>query len=346
MGNNTYTGSTILNAGNDVVTGSSLSTSLKIEQAYLSIETATGAFNQASSIQVYGGGSLTLDNNSALNTNTSTYAPYIPGGSNGDRISDSAVVTLRDGTFSYKGFLNASGGSETYGSLSLTGGSNTLGVSSLGTGTSSLIAAGTLTMSSGSTLLVSGTGFGTTNTVLFQGGVPTADSTGILPRVVTGNGTSTDFAVYNTSIGILPYTGYATSVSGGANANVQLSAGSTVSTNSTVNAIKTTATLTTSIAAGTTLNVSSGMILSASGTATYNAPNATSVIAFGSKPAVFFGTNTITTVAMSGTGGVISNGSLTLNGDMSNLSGTLIINAGTTTIKNISFPGAIWVRSV
>ena len=50
---------------------------------------------------------------------------------------------------------------------------------------------------------------GAAGKVFFNGTIPTADATGILPRIVGTN----DFITYNGTTGMTPYTGYATDFS-------------------------------------------------------------------------------------------------------------------------------------
>ena len=86
---------------------------------------------------------------------------------------------------------------------------------------------------------------------------------------------------------------------------------------------------------------SPGMILSTGGTGTFTG----GTIAFGSAPGAFFGTNTVSS-AITGTSGLLNAlGTLTLNGDLSGLSGTITQNGfGTTTLATNTFAGAIEVR--
>ena len=83
------------------------------------------------------------------------------------------------------------------------------------------------------------------------------------------------------------------------------------------------------------------MVLSASGTRTY----AGGTMAFGSTPGAFFGSNTVNS-AITGSAGLLNaDGTLTLNGDLSGLTGTITQNGvGQTTLATNTFGGAIEVR--
>ena len=170
-----------------------------------------------------------------------------------------------------------------------------------------------------------------------NGTVPAADATGILPRVVTNS----DFVIYNGVTGFAPYTGYATDFTT-AGTNVSTTGAASVASSVNVNAVKSTNTGTTTINPGQTLGVTSGMVLSASGTRTY----AGGTMAFGSTPGAFFGSNTVSTTAITGSAGLLNaQGVLTLNGDLSGLTGTITQNAiGQTILATNTFGGAIEVR--
>ena len=164
-----------------------------------------------------------------------------------------------------------------------------------------------------------------------------ADATGILPRVVT----TADFVTYSGVTGFTPYTAYATDFTT-AGTNVSTTGAASVASSVNVNAVKSTNAGTTTITAGQTLGVTSGMVLSASGTRIY----AGGTIAFGSTPGAFFGSNTVSTSAITGSAGLLNaQGTLTLNGDLSGLTGTITQNGfGQTTLATNTFAGAIEVR--
>ncbi len=344
-GNNTYTGSTIINSGTNVVTGTNASTLVKIAGipagpagGSLSLQGANGSFLGATTIQAFAGGSFVLDNNASLGASGNNQ-PNIPAAQNNNRIRDDAAVQLRDGTFIYRGQSTVAA-SETFGSLSVQGGFNTFNITPNGTGgTATVTIAGDLTMVPRSTLLVSGSTLGAAGQVFVNGALPTPDATGILPRVVG----SADFLTYNGTTGLTPYTGYATDFST-PGTNVAVTAASTVSSSVSINALKSTGTQTTTIGAGNTLTVASGMLLNTSGTHTITG----GTLAFGSTPGIFFsGTNTVSS-AITGTAGlIVPNGTTNLSGDLSGLTGPLTVQNGTATLSGSAntFTGPIEVRA-
>jgi hypothetical protein len=241
FGNNTYLGSTTFNggtqglAGANTVTGTNLSGSLKVSNSLVSVQGVSGSYNSATDIQVVSGGTLVLDNNAAFGTAGLTVV--VAAGNNNDRIPDSAVVTLRDGAFTYRG-LSAAASSETYGSMNITGGHNIITIAPTGTGgTATIAATGNLTMDPRSTLQISAssTVLGTSGFVKFGGSVPTGvGANSIIPRVVS----TSDFVQY-TSNGFtpLPAGSYATSYTAGA--DVALTAAASVPSTVAINAVKT-----------------------------------------------------------------------------------------------------------
>ena len=100
---------------------------------------------------------------------------------------------------------------------------------------------------------------------------------------------TTDFLTYNGTTGLTPFTGYATDFST-PGTNVAVTAASTVASSVNINALKRTGTFTTTIGAGQTLGITSGMNLQASGTGTFTG----GTIAFGANPGVFFAGSTAT----------------------------------------------------
>lgn len=355
--NNTYTGSTTINGGTNgagfsMATGTNLSTSLKVATSVFSVQGANGSYGAANTIQVVSGGTLILDNNAAFGFAGLT--PVVPAANNNNRISDSAAITLRDGNLIYRGLSNVAS-SETYGSMSISGGHNVLTIAPTGTGTATFAATGNLTMDPRSTLQISASSavLGTTGFVKFGGTVPAAVG-GIIPRIVS----TSDFVTYDTTNGFtpLPAASYQTSYVAGA--NVALSASTSTSTVA-INAVKTTAGLTTTINSGQTLTVSSGMMFATSGTHTVSG----GTLDFGATPGVMIGSHTINSAVtgsqgllasgsgtvtlagdLSGLSGVISNfgpGTLTLNGAANNYAGALENRRGTLNINASSAGGAI-----
>ena len=202
---------------------------------------------------------------------------------------------------------------------------------------------GNLTLAPRATLQVTSATLGAASKMFINGTLPAADATGILSRVVG----STDFLTYNATTGLTPYTGYATDFTT-AGTNVAVTAAASVPSSINVNAIKSTGTFATTIAAGQTLGVTSGMMLNISGTRTYTG----GTIAFGSNPGVFFAGTTgsggfTISSAITGSAGLINTNSVsTLNGDLSGLTGTITNGVGfaTTTLSTNTFGGAIEVR--
>ena len=339
-GNNTYTGSTVLNGGANVATGTNASTSIKTTgaaggaaQSNLSLLGANGSFLSATLIQVLGGSTFLLDNNTTLGSN-GFQQPLIPAAQNNNRIRDDVQVQLRDANFIYRGFSGAAA-TETFGSLNVLDGYNTVTLTPNGGGSIVLTATGDLTFGSRATLGVASTTLGGASQLFFNGSIPTADATGILPRVVG----SSDFLTYNGTTGLTPFTGYATDFST-PGTNVSLAAAT--STNSVaINALKLGGTFTTTVNAGETLGITSGMILSASGSPTI----AGGTVAFGANPGVVFGNLTISS-AITGTQGLImATGTSTLSGNMAGLSGPLTVQGATTSLATNTFSGPIQIRA-
>ena len=337
FGNNTYTGSTRISGGFNVVAGTNASTSVEVignsNLSTLSLQGANGSFLSATTIQAISGGTFQIDNNAAL---SGGFNPAIPAAQNNNRLADTVQLQLRDGGFTYRGQSNVAG-SETIGSISVLGGNNVINLFSVGTGSATVTVAGDLTMVPRSTLSVQSTTLGAASKMFVNGMLPAADATGILPRIVN----STDFLTYNGTTGFTNYTGYATDFST-AGTNVAVTAAATVPASVNVNAVKSTGTFSTTISAGQTLGITSGMMLNTSGTRTY----AGGTIAFGSNPGAFWGNNTVSTSAITGSAGLLNAlGTLTLNGDLSGLSGTITQNGfGSTTLGTNTFAGSFEVR--
>jgi autotransporter-associated beta strand protein len=344
FGNNTYTGSTTINGGSaagfSLTAGTNASTSLKVVNSFLSIIGANGSYGSANGIQVVSGGSLTLDNNASFATGINAGAgPPISAANNNNRISDTAALTMRDGNLTYRG-LTGVASSETYGSMNITGGHNTIAIAPTGAGTATFAATGNLTMDPRSTLQISAssTVLGTTGFVKFGGTVP-APVGGIIPRVVS----TSDFVTYDATNGFTPLPAASYQSSYVAGANVALSAATSTNTVA-INAVKTTASLTTTINSGQTLTVNSGMMFATSGTHTVSG----GILDFGSTPGVLIGSHTINS-AVTGSQGLLASGSgtVTLAGDLTGLSGTLSnIGTGTLTLSGTAanYAGALEVR--
>jgi autotransporter-associated beta strand protein len=340
FGNNTYTGSTRIGGGFNAVTGTNASTSVEVignsAASVLSLQGANGSYLSATTIQAFSGATFQIDNNSSIG-GTGSFSPTIPGAQNNDRLADTAQLQLRDGGFTYRGLSNTPA-SETIGGVSVLGGNNVITLTPTGTGTVAFTVAGNLTMDPRAQLTIQSSSLGANGEMLVNGTLPTPDATGILPRMVS----STDFLTYNGVTGFTNYTGYAPDFTT-PGTNVAVTAAASVPTSVNVNAIKSTGTFATTITSGQTLGVTSGMLFNTSGTRTYTG----GTIAFGSAPGAFWGNNTISnTTAITGIGGLLNAlGTLTLNGDLSVLSGTITQNGfGTTTLATNTFAGAIEVR--
>ncbi|MFL6530835.1 MAG: beta strand repeat-containing protein, partial [Chthoniobacterales bacterium] len=336
FGNNTYTGSTRISGGTNVVTGTNASTSVEVigssNGSVLSLQGANGSYLSATTIQAVSGATFQIDNNASL----AGFNPITPGAQNNNRLSDTVQLQLRDAGFLYRGLANTAA-TETIGSLAVSGGHNVFNMATSGTGTVALTVANNFTMTPRSSLAFNIITLGGTTQLFVNGTTPAADATGILPRVVT----TSDFVTYNGATGLTPYTGYATDFST-PGTNVSVTAASTVASSVNINALKRgTASFTTTLGAGVTLGVTSGMILSTGGTGTFTG----GTIAFGSAPGAFFGTNTVSS-AITGTSGLLNAlGTLTLNGDLSGLTGTMTQNGfGTTALATNTFAGPIEVR--
>ena len=344
-GDNTYTGATIINSGSNIATGTNASKSIEVAGipggpagGYFSLQGARGAFQSATLIQALAGGEFRLDNNTATGA-SGTNQPNIPAAQNNDRIRDDAELQLRDGVFTYRGFSTAAA-SETFGSLHVLGGFNTVTLTANGTGGTAVVTvANDFTLASRATLLVSSGSLSAASKLFINGPIPSADATGILPRMV---GTS-DFLTYSAATGVTPYTGYATDFST-AGTNVAVTAASTVASSVSINALKRTGSFITTINSGQTLSIASGMILNTSGTGTFTG----GTVNFGSVPGVFFGGTDVFNSAVTGSAGLLNaNSTVTLQGDLSGLSGGISTqgSGATTTLNTDTYSGALDLRA-
>ncbi len=161
---NTYTGTTNINGGT------------------LDIGGANGSLS-ASTATAFTGGTFTLDNSAAVNTN---------------RYGDTTTVGLSGGTFSYIG--NSGGVStETIGNTALNFGSNNIAMTAGAGGATSVTSAG-ITRGTGTTVIFTGAGLGTTaGAANVNNYFITATPTTTAATVGGGTGSGT------TTISILPY---------------------------------------------------------------------------------------------------------------------------------------------
>jgi fibronectin-binding autotransporter adhesin len=342
-GNNTYTGSTIVNSGTNIITGTNQTSLVRIAGipagpagGSLTLQGANGSVLAANTVQAFAGGSFVIDNNVAMGAGGNNQ-PNIPAAQNNNRLKDTAALELRDGNFVYRG-LSTAAASETIGSMSVIGGHGGVTLTPNGAGgTVTINVANDLSLASRATLSFSATTLGAASKVFVGGTLPAADATGILPRMAN----AADFLTYNATTGITPFTGYAADFST-PGTNVAVAAASTVASSVNINALKRSGTFTTTIAAGQTLGIDSGMILNATGTGTFTG----GTIAFGNKAGVFLGgTNVINSALTGGDGLINANSTVTLNGDLSGLAGEITTNNGTTTLATNTFGGSLRVRA-
>jgi autotransporter-associated beta strand protein len=350
-GNNTYTGSTVINgsiggtfttqAFGNVVAGTNASTSLSVVNGFLTLYGTNGSYGSATTVAVSAGGTLSLDNNSLT---TGTNGPAIAAFNNENRLNNAAAITLSHGTIQ---LLGQNGGAtvEDVAGLNSSIGFNTVSTT-LGTGTfvTSMIFNGNWTQGARAVTLFRGTNLGVGNAIDFTGTIP-GEIGGLIPNAYGVNLTpaETGFVRFDGASGMVLITGYQAGFGAGGNVSIAASAGPL--NTQTINALRSTATATVSFNAGQTLTVSSGMILATTGTLTIDTagtPNGT--VAFGAQPGrLIGGTGAIVVNSpITGTNGLIKSGTgtVTLNGSLAGLSGILTHHAGTTNL-NANYPGNI-----
>jgi hypothetical protein len=370
VANNTYTGSTLFATGTNLIAGTNATTTVTIANAAtLELLAANGSLGGAATITISNGGNLSILNSSAYGVSSGGSSnPYSPAANNNDRISDTAAVVLRDGTFNYQS-SNTSNSSEIYGTLNASAGANTLTITGYSTGLATLTA-GKLFVGPTATLSISSPLGAASNQQLFTT-APYTDSTGILPRVVMfGSSSSVDFVTYNSASGLiaLPANSYSNNVFA-AGTNVYSNSSSAVSVTSIsgqtlpINALKLSGGGTLNLVSGSTLSISSGMILCNSGSsriqvATGSAANSATLDFGTTNPgAIILGSGSTgfnEYCAVTGTNGLVissaSTGAVALAGDLHGLSGALTINSGSVFLEegqsgNIYLPGPINVRT-
>lgn len=289
---------------------------VKVEKGTLVLSGA-GTTNSNGAVNiVYQGATMRLDN-SGTNTN--------------NRLTGRAL-TLQGGTFDFI----ANNSTETAGAFVADQGANTINMT--GTGTSALTFS-TFTGNAGGTLNVTGT-FGTATNFLKFTTAPalTPASTGILARVTTdGN----EFATYNATNGIVPFTGYSPAsniLSAGTTQTFKATASTanSLTGNQTLNALTLTSSGTSPNVGGlsglnpTTLTLTSGGIL-ANGTGT-GSTLSVPVVAFGSEAIVHVaaGQTLNVTSGFSGASGLSKDLPGTLSFDAPQfVSGATFVNGGT-----------------
>jgi hypothetical protein len=344
--NNTYTGATTINgplqggffgggASGNVVAGTNASSSLTVVSGFLGLFGANGSFGSATTVDLIGGSTLLLDNNASTN---GTSAPAVASGNNTNRLRNDAAVTLSGSTLQLTSSpIGAS--SETIGTLHSANGFNVVRATATSGGTAAWDVAGAWTQGASATTQFAGTTLGTTSTIKF-GSTP-AMTGGIIDRAIGSNTapSETGFVKYDATNGVvlLAPADYQTAFGSGGNVTIAANPAAPIATQ-TINALRSTGTATVSFDSGATLNVTSGQILSTSGTLTFDATTPNGTLAFGATPATLHAVGTITVNSpMTGTAGIIKSGNSTLNinagASLAGMSGTLTHNSGTTTLN-------------
>jgi filamentous hemagglutinin family protein len=190
-GTNTYAGSTTVNAGALTMSGAnSYAGATTINSGSLTFSGANGAAVNSVSFTINLGGTLTLDNSAANNTN---------------RINDGSSIILNSGEFIFKGNNGASNAAETVGALTLSTGDSTVTVFS-GTGGQAVLTFDSASRAAGTTVLFRGANLGA-NPGVGNTNIKFLDDTDLR---LTGGGT----AAGTTTISIVPYALGDTAVAG------------------------------------------------------------------------------------------------------------------------------------
>jgi autotransporter-associated beta strand protein len=372
LGNNTYVGTSTFNGGTTTVTGTNASSFVRAEGSALILQCPNGSYLGAGSILAAAGGSITLDNVASFTSTVSS--PSTVGGANSNRISDTAAVTLRDAGFSLVG-PSGSSLNETIGSLNASYGNNTIRIypSNGGTGViTSLTVANSLTIGSTATILFTSTAAGTVNLTNALGGNARLLVNGTLPTSVGGIvqrvATPTDFVKYDVTTGFTPLStsDYSATIANGAQTSITTAA--TLFSSASPNSIRLTGgTPTLGLQPGTTLSLTSGMVLAFS-TATYSTSlvpgnfyaagssiSGPGVISVGATPLTIVGSTATLfqtpnylhlNAPIKGTAGMIIAGpTVRLSGDQSGLTGQITVNSGSLLLSTDTFKGPIQVRT-
>ncbi len=298
-------------------------TEVRVYRGGLTLDGAATFGTGATQVQVWQSGTMTLDNST---TNTA------------NRFSN-RVVQMGGGTLNF--IPNAGGTSHvSTGALQISQGANTI---NLAAGGNQTVTFASLTQNAGSTLDLTGTFGSTTNKLTFTT-APTLSpaGTGLLARVTT-NGN--EFATYNATNGIVPFTAYsgATNILGASATQTFKATTSTLNSltgNQTLNAL----TINNTAAVGglggnppAALTLTSGGILAnGSGGAFLNVP----IVSFGGAEGIIHvesGQSLTVNSGMNGTGGLNKDlgGTLNLNAQQF-ISNNTYVNGGTLNLA----PGA------
>ena len=304
---NTYTGSTIVQAGTLLLNGNG------------TLASTNYTINQ---------GTLKLDNSGTNVTN---------------RIPDAATITMNGGTFAFQGNA-AANSTETISTITLAQGHSHIQSSAGGSFTAQLTSSN-LVRNPGASADFSGTNLGTaSNRIIFtsiDGLTPTArlvgNNGGILPYATFANN---DFASYDASNGIKAFAGYASSIAAaGPGDTVKLSSNETVPASQTINALFIAGAFTATINPGATLTLGSGALL-ATGSSSIATGNGTGVatLAFGAEGIIWnTGGSTIISTAIAGSNGLtMSAGAITLQPPSGGnvYSGVTTLNGGSLTLPS------------
>ncbi len=355
-GNNTYTGTTTLSGsttvGSNLVIGTNTSSMLTISAAGVALRGANASYGSVSSVNIISGGTLTLDNAGAVAA--STNLPPVAAANLNNRINPAANLNLDNGF--YQLIAQTTGtSSQTLANLSANSGYSRVSLDATATGLTSQSHTGNLTIAPGATVLFRGLNLPTITTgtaqITFAGTTPAAVG-GIMVGAVganTNTSNGTDFVRYDATRGIarLDVADYNTAdFSGG---NVSRSAAGAVAANSTINSLRSTASLTTTLNAN--LTVTTGMVLSTTSTHTISG---TGTLDFGTAPGYFFTAGSITVNSpITGTGGLIKAtdaNTLTLapaTGSLVGVTGGITVQGGTLSLgaNSTNFDGSLNVQN-
>lgn len=302
--------------GTNAMTGT-----LTVSRSTVTISGTSGSVNAAAGVTLNAGGTLVLDNS---------------GGNNASGRVAGRVFTFNGGALNLIG--SSSGTSETMSNVTV---NNILGTISMSGAGSNTLTFGTVNFAnSGSSWDLSGiSGLGSTNKVKIttyqQGGA--AYSNTILPRIVIAN----DFARYDSTNGVVPFTAYNTTnnLDGAANGDtMDVTASSAVSLSRTLNALKIDGSggaVSITSTGNRVLTLTTGSVISTGGDNTL----AVSQVSLNGQSGYFqvqSGTTLHVTSTLMGTGqlSVVGGGTLSLenpsfyNSTTNVMGGTLVLNAG------------------